>query len=60
MEPNKGAASQCLLWVGCVFHKENNGFFVFEHNVCIEIGVHGIGAQKNGLFAVVWLKCEPW
>ena len=32
-------------------------FLVFKHNVCIEIGRHGIGAQKNGLLAAVWLIC---
>ena len=30
--------------------------FVCEHNVCIEIGMHGIGGHKNGLLAAMWLK----
>ena len=28
----------------------------FEHNVCIEIAMQGIGAHKNGPLAAMWLK----
>ena len=32
---------------------------MFKHNVCIEVGMHGIGPHKNGLLAAMWLKCRP-
>ena len=28
----------------------------FEHNVCNEIAMQGIGAHKNGPLAAVWLE----
>ena len=29
---------------------------VFEHNVCNEIAMQGIGAHKNSFLAAMWLK----
>ena len=29
---------------------------LFEHNVCNEIAMQGIGAHKNGSLAAMWLE----
>ena len=30
---------------------------LFEHNVCNEIAMQGIGAHKKGFLAAMWLEC---